>query len=103
MQAVIKAGGKQYLVSPDQTLNIDLVGDSKKLEFEPLLIIDGQTATVGTPVVKGFRVKAEVLSEVKGDKIQVLKFKPKKRESKRTGHRQRYSQVKITAISKNSK
>lgn len=99
MQAVIVSGGKQYLVKPDQTLEVDLVAsDAKKLEFEPLLVINGDKISVGTPVVKDVKVTAEVLGEVKGEKIRVLRYKPKKRISKQTGHRQRYSQIKITAI-----
>ena len=99
MQAVIKAGGKQYIVTPDQVLEIDLVSsDAKKLSFEALMVIDGDNITVGAPVVAGVTVTAEVVGEVKGDKIKVLRFKAKKRVSKRTGHRQKYTQVKITGI-----
>lgn len=99
MQAVIKAGGKQYIVSPNQTLEIDLVSsDTKKIEFEPLMVIDGDKVTVGTPVVSGVKVKADVVGQTKGDKIKVLKFKPKKRVKKLTGHRQHYTQVKIVSI-----
>jgi len=99
MQAIIRAGGKQYLVSPDQTLEVDLVDSAAKaLEFEPLLVVDGATITVGTPVVAGVKVTATVVGEVKGEKIKVLKFKAKKREKKLTGHRQRYTQIKISAI-----
>lgn len=98
MQAVIKSGGKQYLVAKDQTLNIDLAGDAKKLEFEPLMVIDGDKVNVGAPTVKNMLVKADVLEEVKGEKIKVLKFKAKKRVKRLTGHRQRYAKIKITAI-----
>lgn len=99
MQAVIVAGGKQYMVSPDQTLEIDLAGDAKSLEFSPLMIIDGGKVTVGMPNVAGFTVKAKVLEETKGNKIKVLKFKAKKRVKKLTGHRQHYSKIQITGIS----
>ncbi len=99
MQAVIKAGSKQHIVDLGQTLEIDLVpGESKSLEFEPLLVIDGDTVTVGTPAVAGTKVTAEILGDVKGDKINVLKFKAKKRVNTRTGHRQRYTQIRITGI-----
>lgn len=99
MQAVIVAGGKQHIVEPNQTLEIDLVsGDAKKLTFEPLMIIDGNKVEVGAPRVKGVTVSAEVVEEVKGDKLKILKFKPKKRVKKLTGHRQRYTQIKITSI-----
>lgn len=104
MQAVIKAGGKQYIVSPNQTLEIDLVSsDAKKLEFEPLMVIDGDKVTIGTPIVSGVKVKADVVGETKGDKIKVLKFKPKKRVKKLTGHRQHYTQVKIVSIGDTAK
>jgi large subunit ribosomal protein L21 len=99
MQAVIKAGGKQYIVAPDQTIEIDVVAEgSKKLDFEPLMIIDGEKISVGTPVVKNMTVKAEVLGDTKGKKIKVLKFKAKKRIKKQTGHRQKYTKIKITGI-----
>jgi large subunit ribosomal protein L21 len=98
MQAVIASGGKQYLVSKDQTLELELLGDVKKIEFDVLLLIDGDKIQVGAPHVSGAKVHAEVIEEVKGEKIKVLKFKPKKRIKRLTGHRQHYSQVKITKI-----
>ncbi|HEY6736432.1 MAG TPA: 50S ribosomal protein L21 [Candidatus Saccharimonadia bacterium] len=98
MQAVIASGGKQYIVEPDQVLELEILGDGKKYEFDALLVIDGDKTTVGTPLVDGVKVHAEVLGEVKGDKLKVLKFKPKKRVKRLTGHRQHYTQVKITKI-----
>jgi large subunit ribosomal protein L21 len=98
MQAVIASGGKQYIVKKDQVLELELLGDAKKIEFEPLLVIDGAKVSVGTPVVAGVKVHAEILEEVKGDKLKILKFKAKKRVKRLTGHRQHYSQVKITKI-----
>jgi len=98
-QAVIQTGGKQYLVKAGQELDVELVGEDKKLSFEPLLVFDEKTAKVGAPTVKGAKVTAEVLDTVKGEKIQVFKFKAKKRVKKLTGHRQKYSRIKITAIS----
>lgn len=104
MQTVIKAGSKQYIVAKDQTLNIDLVkSDSKKLEFEALMVIDGDKTIVGAPFVKGVTVVAEVVDEIKGEKLKILKFKAKKRVKKLTGHRQKYSQIKITSITQASK
>ena len=98
MQAVIASGGKQYLVKKDQILELELVRDMKKIEFEALLFIDGDSIKIGTPHVPGLKVYAEVLGEVKGEKLKVLKFKPKKRIKRLTGHRQHYSNVKITKI-----
>ncbi len=98
MQAVIATGGKQYIVEKGQTLEVELLGDLKKIEFEALLVMDGDKISVGTPSVAGVTVKADVLEEVKGDKIKVLKFKAKKRQKTLTGHRQHYSQIKIVSI-----
>jgi large subunit ribosomal protein L21 len=98
MQAVFASGGKQYLVEKDQTLELELLGDAKKVEFDVLLLIDGDNVKVGAPHVSGTKVHAEVVEEVKGEKIKVLKFKAKKRVKRLTGHRQHYSQVKITKI-----
>jgi large subunit ribosomal protein L21 len=98
MQAVIASGGKQYLVAKDQVLDLELVDSAKKLEFDVLLTIDGDKVQVGAPHVSGVKVAAEVLGEVKGEKLKVLKFKAKKRVKRLTGHRQHYSQVKITKI-----
>ena len=98
--AVIQTGGKQYLVEPGQELEVELVSDKKKLEFEPLLTFDEKTAKVGNPSVSGAKVVAEVVApEVKGDKVKIMKFKAKKRVKSLTGHRQKYSRIKITAIS----
>lgn len=98
MQAVIATGGKQYLVRNDEFLNVELVGDEKKLVFDVLLLIDGKDITVGAPIVDKIKVHAEVLDTVKGEKIKILKFKAKKRVKRLTGHRQKYSQIKITKI-----
>jgi large subunit ribosomal protein L21 len=98
MKAVIATGGKQYLVEKDQTLEVELLSDDKKVEFDALLVIDGDNIKVGTPTVAGAKVEATVVEEVLGDKVKVLRFKPKKRVKRLTGHRQHYSQIKITKV-----
>jgi len=98
MQAVITSGGKQYIVEKDQTLELELLGGAKKVELDALLLIDGDKITVGAPIVDGVKVHGEVLEEVKGEKLKILKFKAKKRIKRLTGHRQHYSLVKITKI-----
>jgi large subunit ribosomal protein L21 len=98
MQAVITSGGKQYIVEKDQMLELELLGDAKKVELEALLVIDGDKISVGAPFVAGVKVFADVVEETKGEKIKVLKFKAKKRVKRLTGHRQHYSTVKITKI-----
>lgn len=97
--AVIETGGKQYLVKPGQTLEVELLGQDKKVSFEPLLVFDDKSIKVGTPTVKDAKVNAEVVEQVKGQKVKVLKFKAKKRVKKLTGHRQRYTLIKVTTIS----
>jgi large subunit ribosomal protein L21 len=100
MKAVIKIGGKQYIVTENQTLLVDrLADDTKTVDLEPLMVFDETTALVGTPVVKGAAVKVEVVDgEVKGDKLQIMKFKAKKRVKTLTGHRQKYTKIKVNTI-----
>lgn len=100
MKAIIKIGGKQYIVAEQQKLLVDRLADgTKTVELEPLMIFDEKTAKVGTPVVKGASVKADVIeAEVKGEKLAVGKFQAKKRVKKITGHRQKYSQIQIKSI-----
>ena len=100
MKAVVRVGGKQYIVVEKETLLVDRLPDgTKELMLEPLMTFDGDKATVGTPLVSGIKIKATVLEdEVKGDKIQVIRYKSKKRVHKLTGHRQKYSRIQIGAI-----
>ena len=99
-KAVVKVGGKQYLVTEKETLLVDLLPEgTKELTLDALLVIDGDKTTVGTPVVKGVAVKAKVVDDlVKGDKIRVIRYKAKKRVHKEIGHRQKYSKIEITSI-----
>ena len=100
MKAVIKVGGKQYIVTEKETLLVDRLPDgTKELTLDALLVIDGDNTTVGTPTVKGVSVKAKVVEAlVKGDKIRVIRYKAKKRVHKETGHRQKYTQIEIVSI-----
>ena len=100
MKAVVKIGGKQYIVSEKESLLVDLLPvGTKELALDALLVIDGEKTTVGTPTVKGVKVSAKVLEEeVKGEKLRVIRYKSKKRVHKETGHRQKYSRIEITSI-----
>ena len=100
MKAVVKIGGKQYIVSEKESLLVDLLPEgTKELTLDALLVMDGDKTTVGTPTVKGVVVKAKVTEElVKGDKIRVIRYKSKKRVHKETGHRQKYSRIEISSI-----
>jgi large subunit ribosomal protein L21 len=100
MKAVIETGSHQYVVEKGQTLEVELLHAEKKtVEFKPLLLIDGENITVGKPVIEAATVTAEVAPEdKKGDKITVLHYKAKKRQSVKTGHRQKYSVITIKDI-----
>src|SRR3989344_1766626 len=100
MKAVVKIGGKQFIVSEKETLLVDLLPEgTKELTLDAMLVIDGDKTTVGTPTVKGVVVKASVVEDlVKGDKIRVIRYKAKKRVHKETGHRQKYSRIEILSI-----
>lgn len=98
--AVIKTGGKQYKVTEGQVIEVELLDytDSSYVFEEVLLVVDGDNVQMGAPTVEGMKVYADVVAEVKGDKIEVFKYKSKSRYRKHTGHRQKYTQVKINGI-----
>lgn len=100
VKAVIKVGGKQFIVAEKETLLVDLLPEGKKeLTLDALLVIDGEKTQVGTPIVKGVTVMAKVVDDlVKGEKIRVIRYKSKKRVHKENGHRQKYSKIEITSI-----
>ena len=99
-KAVVKVGGKQYIVTEKETLLVDLLPEgTKELTLDALLVIDGDKTTVGTPTVKDVKITAKVLEEeIKGDKVQYIRYKAKKRVHKLNGHRQKYSSIEITSI-----
>ena len=101
MYAVIRAGGKQYKVAEGDVIQIEKVdGDPKKLEFEPILVVDdkGKTTSAKSDLA-GAKVSAEVLGEEKGVKVRIFKYKNKTRYRRRAGHRQRYTAIRIAGIS----
>lgn len=99
-KAVIATGGKQYVVSEGEIIKIELLKDAgDKVTFEPLLLIDGDSVTVGTPLVDKAKVTAEVLeADKQADKVTSIRYKSKKRVRKVRGHRQHQSIIKITKI-----
>ncbi len=99
--AIIETGGKQYKVSPGQTIEVERLGVAEGDTVEMsrvLLIADGDRLMVGTPTIDGARVTATSQGEGKGKKIIVLKYKPKVRYRKKTGHRQLYTRLAIDKI-----
>ena len=100
MYAVIKTGGKQYRVEEGQTLDVELVGDTDdKLEFRPVLLVDGDTVLGVPSKLAKAKVTARVVAESKGPKIDGFTYKNKSNNRRRWGHRQRYSTIEITGIS----
>lgn len=99
-KAVIVSGGKQYLVSEGETLQVELLhADGKTASFEPLMVIDGEQVQVGTPYVDKAKVSAEIVNEdIKADKVTSIRFEAKKRVHKVRGHRQHLTEIKITKI-----
>lgn len=99
--AVIKTGGKQYLVEEGQTLIVErLEHDGKTISFDEVLLVSQEGGVqVGQPLVKGASVKASVVEDGKGDKKIVFRYKAKTRSKKKKGHRQPYTKVKIESIS----
>ncbi len=103
MYAIIEDSGTQIRVARGDVVDIDLrdVGARrKKIKFDRVLLVGeaGDDATIGTPYVSGAAVTAEVLEEVKGDKIDVIKFKRRKGYRRKVGHTQRYLRVRIEEI-----
>ena len=100
MYAVIKTGGKQYKVAPGEKLMIETLDAEvgATVSFEVLAVSNGEKLTVGAPVVSGGAVKAEVVSHGRGEKIRIVKHRRRKHYHKEQGHRQNFTQVKITEI-----
>jgi len=98
--AIIRDRGMQYRVEEGQVLQIALLDAEvgSQVELGEVLMVGGDTPTVGTPVVAGAKVLAKVVGTDKGDKIIVFKYKNKKRYRRRTGHRQQYTTVSISQI-----
>ena len=101
MYAVIKTGGKQYRVSEGETLKVEKLElePGKKITFdEVLMIADGDKVQVGKPHVTKASVDAKVISQGKGKKVHILKFKRRKHSMKQQGHRQLYTEIQIDKI-----
>jgi large subunit ribosomal protein L21 len=102
MYAVIKTGGKQYRVKEGDVLKIEQLDADVggNVDFtEVLMLADGDKITCGSPIIAKALVKAEVIAHARHKKIKIIKFRRRKHHMKQMGHRQNYTQVKITAIS----
>ena len=100
--AVVETGGKQYRVAPGDTVDVELLASDEGAEItldRVLLVAAEDGVKVGTPVVEGAKVRAQVVAHDRGDKIVVFKYKNKVRSRRKTGHRQGYTRLQIQEIS----
>ena len=103
MLAIIKTGGKQYLVSPGKKIKVEKIEkkEGKEVIFDQVLLLEKQNRIeIGTPSIKGAKVIGKVLGHGKGKKIIVIKYKAKKRYKVKKGHRQPFTEVEILEIRK---
>ncbi|MDG6881616.1 50S ribosomal protein L21 [Phocoenobacter uteri] len=101
MYAVFQSGGKQHRVSEGQVIRLEKleVATGETVEFDKvLMVVNGEDIKIGAPIVDGSKVVAEVVSHGRGDKIKIVKFRRRKHSRKQQGHRQWFTEVKITTI-----
>ena len=100
MFAIFVTGGKQYKVAEGDVIFVEKLGlaEGEKVTFDKVLCVNGETLSVGTPYVEGATVVANVLKNGKSKKIDVIKYKAKKNEKKKIGHRQCYTKIRIEKI-----
>ena len=99
MYAIVKTGGKQYKVAVGDVVDVELL-DGDSVDLQPVLVVDGATVLSSSDDLATVSITGNVLGENKGPKIKIMKYKNKTGYKRRIGHRQRYSQVEITGISK---
>jgi len=100
MFAIFVTGGKQYKVSEGDVIFVEKLGvaEGEKVTFDKVLCVNGKNLAVGTPYVAGATVVANVVKNGKSKKIDVIKYKAKKNEKKKIGHRQDYTKIQIAKI-----
>ncbi|MBQ8303096.1 MAG: 50S ribosomal protein L21 [Clostridia bacterium] len=100
MFAIFVTGGKQYKVAEGDVIFVEKLGlaEGEKVTFDKVLCVNGEALSVGTPYVEGATVVANVLKNGKSKKIDVIKYKAKKNEKKKIGHRQDYTKIQIEKI-----
>ncbi len=99
MYAVIRSGGKQYRVEEGQRLEVERVAGDE-VTLEPVMLVDGENVWATPEQLRSVAVRARVIGETKGPKINGFTYKNKTNQRKRWGHRQRYSTIEITTIAK---
>ncbi|MGR6980667.1 50S ribosomal protein L21 [Testudinibacter sp. P27/CKL/0425] len=102
MYAVFQSGGKQHRVSEGQVVRLEKleIATGETVEFDSvLMVVNGEDIKIGAPLVDGGKVVAEVVAHGRGDKVKIVKFRRRKHSRKQQGHRQWFTEVKITGIS----
>lgn len=100
--AIIEAGGKQHRVQPGETLKVEKIeaATGTSIDFDKVLLVsDGENVKIGAPYVAGGKVTAEVVSQGRHKKVKIIKFRRRKHHMKQMGHRQWFTEIKITGIS----
>ncbi|MFI2813076.1 MULTISPECIES: 50S ribosomal protein L21 [Microbulbifer] len=101
MYAVFESGGKQHRVEEGEVLRLEKleVATGESIDFDKvLMVVDGDNVNIGAPLVNGAKVTAEVINHARGEKVRIIKFRRRKHSMTRQGHRQWYTEVKITGI-----
>ena len=101
MYAVIESGGKQHRVEKGEVLKLEKLeaATGEEVKFDKILLVgEGESVKIGTPYVEGGEVTAEVLQQARADKVTIIKFNRRKHSRKQQGHRQYFTEVKITDI-----
>lgn len=101
--AIIKTGGKQYLVKKGDKIKVEKINEKegKEINFTDVLLLQkDKKVEIGTPLIKGAKIVGKILKQGKGEKVIVFKYKSKKRYKKKTGHRQPYTEIEIKEIKK---
>ncbi len=101
--AIIETGGKQYVVTQDSVIDVELVKGAEKagdkITFDKVLLTDdGSAAVVGAPYISGAKVSAELVENARAPKVTVIRYRQKSRYAKKRGHRQPFAKVRITAL-----
>lgn len=99
--AIVENGGKQYKAVEGSTIEVDLMPTEvgEQIDFQNvLLFVDGDEVKVGAPVLEGAKVKTTIVSHIKGPKIIIFKYRPKKRIRVKSGHRQKYTRLMVNSI-----
>jgi large subunit ribosomal protein L21 len=100
MYAIFETGGKQYKAAKGEIVFVEKLNSEpgKLVSFDALVVADGDKIQIGTPIVKGVKVKAKIVEHGKANKVVSLKYKPKNNSRKKQGHRQPYTKIQITGI-----